>query len=129
MEVPIPPMLKYSIVYNLLNFPPILIKFVSKFIVCKVLYFKAQYLLRLRSPLRKMAENIPFVSSPFEVDKYGICWSFHTKKEKKRKKDYFVIILIYYTKLFNWFFHRIHVLYSLYHCCTIFGILIIVNRT
>ena len=45
-------MLKYSIVYNLLNFLPILIKFVSKFIVCKVLYFKAQYLLRLRSPLR-----------------------------------------------------------------------------
>ena len=51
MAAPIPPMLKYSIVYNLLNFPPILIKFVSKFIVCKVLYFKAQYLLRLRSPL------------------------------------------------------------------------------
>ena len=27
--------------FNLLNFPPILIKFVSNFIVCKVLYFKA----------------------------------------------------------------------------------------
>ena len=44
MAAPIPPMLKYSTVYNLLNFPPILIKFESKFIVCKVLYFKAQYL-------------------------------------------------------------------------------------
>ena len=51
MAVSIPPMLKYSIDYNLLNFPLILIKFVSKLIVCKVLYFKAQYLLRLRSPL------------------------------------------------------------------------------
>ena len=51
MAAPIPPILKYSTAYNLLNFPPILIKFVSKFIVCKVLYFKAQYLLRLRSPL------------------------------------------------------------------------------
>ena len=51
MAAPILPMLKYSIVYNLLIFPPILIKFVSKFIVCKVLYFKAQYILRLRSPL------------------------------------------------------------------------------
>ena len=44
-------MLKYSVVYNILNFPPILIKFVSKFIVCKDLYFKTQYLLSLRSPL------------------------------------------------------------------------------
>ena len=51
MAASIPPMLKYSIVHNLLNFPPILIKFVSKIIVCKVLYLKAQYLLRLRSPL------------------------------------------------------------------------------
>ena len=33
MAVPIPQMLKYSIVYKLLNFPPILIRFVSKFIV------------------------------------------------------------------------------------------------
>ena len=33
MVAPIAPMLKYSIVYNLLNFPPILIKFVSKFFV------------------------------------------------------------------------------------------------
>ena len=39
----IPPKLKYSVVYNLTNFPPILIKFVSKFIVCKGLYFKAHY--------------------------------------------------------------------------------------
>ena len=51
MAAPIPPMSKYSIVYNLLNFPLILIGFVSKFIVCKVLYFKAQCLLRLCSPL------------------------------------------------------------------------------
>ena len=33
MAAPIPPVLKYLIVYNLLNFPPILIKFVSIFIV------------------------------------------------------------------------------------------------
>ena len=51
MAAPIPPMLKCSIVYNLLNFPPILIKFVSEFIICKVFYFKAQYILRLCSPL------------------------------------------------------------------------------
>ena len=49
MAAPISLMLKYSIVYNF-NFPPILIKFVSKFIFCKLLYFKAQNLLRLRSP-------------------------------------------------------------------------------
>ena len=53
MAAPIPPMLKYSVVYNSLNFLPILIKFVSKFIVCKVLYSRAQYLLRLGSPLIK----------------------------------------------------------------------------
>ena len=51
MAAPIPPMLKHSIAYNLLNFPPILIRFVSNFIVCKVLYFKAQYHLKLHSPL------------------------------------------------------------------------------
>ena len=54
MVAPIPPMLKYSIAYNLLNFPLILIKFVSKFIVCKVHFFKAQYILRLRFPLSSM---------------------------------------------------------------------------
>ena len=37
MVAPIPPMLKYSIVHNFLNSLPILIKFVSKFMVCKVL--------------------------------------------------------------------------------------------
>ena len=51
MAAPIPPMLKYSIAHNFLNSPPILIKFVSKFMVCKVLHFKVQYVLRLRSPL------------------------------------------------------------------------------
>ena len=35
MAAPIQPMLKHSIVYNLINFPPIMIKSVSKFIVCK----------------------------------------------------------------------------------------------
>ena len=34
-----------------LNSTPILIKFVSKFMVCKVHHFEAQYALRLRSPL------------------------------------------------------------------------------
>ena len=53
MAAPIPPMLKYSVVYNLLNCPPIVIKFESKFIVCKVLYFKAQYFLRLQSPVER----------------------------------------------------------------------------
>ena len=56
MAAPIPPMLKYSIVYNLLNFPPILIKFVSEFIVCKVLYFKAQNLLGLHTPLKYQSQ-------------------------------------------------------------------------
>ena len=51
MAAPIPPMLKYSVVHNFLNYAPILIKFVSKFNVCKTLYFKAQYALRLGSPL------------------------------------------------------------------------------
>ena len=45
-------MLKYSIVDNFLNSLPILIKFVLKFMVCKVLHFEAQYALRLRSPFR-----------------------------------------------------------------------------
>ena len=40
MGAPIPLILKYSIVYNLLNFPPILIKFVSKFIVVKFFTLK-----------------------------------------------------------------------------------------
>ena len=66
MAAPIPPMLKYSIVYNLLNFPPILIKFVSKFFVWEVLYFKAQYLLRLCSPLMKaVMKNFKFVTLIF----------------------------------------------------------------
>ena len=56
MAAPIPPILKYSIVDNLLNFPLILIKSVSKFIVCKVFYCKAQYLLRLRFPLTLKAQ-------------------------------------------------------------------------
>ena len=52
MAAPIPPVFKYSIVYDLLNFLPILIKFVSKFIVYNGLYFKTPYIVRLRSPLR-----------------------------------------------------------------------------
>ena len=40
-----------SVVHNFLNSPLILIKFVSKFMVCQVLYFEAQYALRLRSLL------------------------------------------------------------------------------
>ena len=51
MAALIPPMLKYSIVNNFYNSPPTLIKFVSKFIVCKDFFFQAQYVLRLRSPL------------------------------------------------------------------------------
>ena len=50
MVAPIPPMLKYSIVYNLLNFPPILIKFMSRFILRKVLYFKAKYFFKVVFP-------------------------------------------------------------------------------
>ena len=61
-----PPVLKYLIVYNLLNFPPILIKFVSKFYVCKVLYFKAQYLLRLRSPLNTGVSNLSAGNGPIQ---------------------------------------------------------------
>ena len=57
MAAPIPPMLKYSIVHNVLNSPPILIKFVLKFIVCKVLHFEAQFALRLHSPLIKTSFN------------------------------------------------------------------------
>ena len=53
MAGPIPPMLKYSIVHNFLNSPPILIKLVSNFVVCEVIYLKAQFSLRLRSPLKK----------------------------------------------------------------------------
>ena len=43
MAVPIPPMLKYSIDHNFLNSPSILVKFVSKFMDCEVLYFEAHY--------------------------------------------------------------------------------------
>ena len=45
-------MLKYSIVHDFLNSPPILIKFVSEFMVCKAFYFEVQLALRLRFPLR-----------------------------------------------------------------------------
>ena len=65
MAVPIPPMLKYSIVHNFLNSLPIYIKFVSKFIVCKVLYFIAQYALRLRSPLRSKSKYMTFIHQKF----------------------------------------------------------------
>ena len=52
MAVPLPPMLKYSIVHKFLNSPLILIKFVwSKFMVCKALYSETQCTLRLSSPL------------------------------------------------------------------------------
>ena len=51
MVAPIPPMLKYSFVYNFFHSPTILIKFVSKFMVSEVVHFEAQYTLRLRSPL------------------------------------------------------------------------------
>ena len=68
MAAPIPPMLKYSIVYNLLNFPPILIKFMSKFIVCKVPYFKAQYLLRLRSPVTISVRQTKQEALTYNVD-------------------------------------------------------------
>ena len=49
---PIPPMLNYSNVHNFLNSPPILIKSLSKFMVCKALYFETQSALKLRSPLK-----------------------------------------------------------------------------
>ena len=52
MAAPIPPMLKYSIVHNFLNSIPLFIKLVSKFTVCKALYFAVKYALRLRSPLK-----------------------------------------------------------------------------
>ena len=57
MAASIPPILKYSVFYNLLNFRPIFIKFVSKSIFCIVLYFNAQYFLMLRSPLISSAEG------------------------------------------------------------------------
>ena len=40
MAAPIPPMLKYSIVYNLLIFPTILIKFVSNSLFVKFFILK-----------------------------------------------------------------------------------------
>ena len=40
IAAPIPPMLKYSIEHNFLDSFPVLIKFVSKFMVCKPLYLK-----------------------------------------------------------------------------------------
>ena len=83
MGAPIPPMLKYSVAYNLLNFPLILIKFVSKFIVCKALYFKAQYLLRLHSPL-KVLIVLGFIDTSTLV---GHFVSSPTEREKKDRRD------------------------------------------
>ena len=83
MAAPIPPMLKYSIVYNLLSFPPILIKFVTKFIVCKVLYFETQYLLRLRSPL--MA--IPSKGMDAKAFKFNSAAKYRPGGVYKEKKD------------------------------------------
>ena len=51
MAAPISSMFKYSIVCNILNSPPIFIKFVLKCMVCKVLFLEAQYALRLYSSL------------------------------------------------------------------------------
>ena len=70
------PMLEYSTVNNLCNFQPILIEFVSKFLVCKALHFETQYALRLRSP--------------FIYKLQGLCshfrYTFSKKKQKKKKK-------------------------------------------
>ena len=65
-------MLKYSIVYNLPNFAPILIKFVSKFIVSKVLYFKAECLLRLRLPLIYVRIKQFFFSCALKTAGWGV---------------------------------------------------------
>ena len=66
MAVPIPPMLKYSVVYNSLNSWPILIKFASKCMVYEALYFAVQYALRLHSPL-SMAVRILGVKIVFNL--------------------------------------------------------------
>ena len=67
-------MLKISIVYNLFNFPPILIKFVSKFMVCNVLYLKAQFGLRLHSPLMNLGKvSQLFNTCPAELDMLCYC--------------------------------------------------------
>ena len=50
-------------VHNFLNSPPILIKFVSKFMVRKVLYFEAKYTVWLRSPLRHNMHLFPKLSA------------------------------------------------------------------
>ena len=57
MAALIAPMLKYSVVNNVLNSWPILIQFVSKFMVFEALYFTIQYALRLRPPLRRRLHN------------------------------------------------------------------------
>ena len=64
MAAHIPPMLKYSIVHHFLNSPPVLIKFVSKFIVK---FFKAQYALRLRSPLIMSATFCGLINQFFDA--------------------------------------------------------------
>ena len=71
-----PPMLKYSIVHNFLNSPPTSIKLVSQFMVCKVLYFEAQYALRLRSPLIHVYSPMAGADSPkghnFDVNRKAL---------------------------------------------------------
>ena len=68
MAASIPPMLKYSVVHNFLNSPPILIKFMSKIMVCKALYFEVQYPLRLRSRL----SYIQFIDKINILSKYTV---------------------------------------------------------
>ena len=82
MAAPISPMLKYLIVYNLLIFPPILIKFVSKFIVCKVFYFKAQSLFKVAFLFKPL-----YILFDFTVHVAGVCGRV------KAVKSFFILYL------------------------------------
>ena len=77
MVAPILPMLKYSIFHNFLNSPPILIKFVSEFIACKVLYLKAH------SPLS------PFNFHCFDLRMY--MYTDFMEKSNFRTKTSFIV--------------------------------------
>ena len=89
MAAPIPPMLKYSVVHKFLNSPPILIKFESKSIVCKVLYFKAQYALMLCSPLRIKIKKVKLKENEcIKIDvEFGMCFPITSLRFHETKLD------------------------------------------
>ena len=87
MAAPIPPMLKYSTYHNFLHSPPILIRFVSKFMDCKVLYlmcFKVAF-----------SFNVLVFLMNKRANKHSVIYTL-TVFQKKKNNNYFQYNLIFF---------------------------------